>query len=41
MEIIVEDPQMILNKLDFLDINEATLFPEIDKIAHYLVSKIN
>lgn len=35
-EIHIHNQENILKELDLLGINEATLFPEIDKIAHYL-----
>lgn len=35
-EIHIRNQSEILKELDTLGINEATLFPEIDKIAHYL-----
>lgn len=35
-EIHIRNQAKVLKELDALGINEATLFPEIDKIAHYL-----
>ena len=31
----------ILEELNYLGINESTLFPEIDNVAKYLVSSIS
>lgn len=36
----INDRDVILNQLDALNINEASLFPEIDKVAKYYTSKI-
>lgn len=36
----VSNKAKILQELDALGINEATLFPEVDKVAHYLRAKI-
>lgn len=38
-EILIQNQQGILKELDMLGINEATLFPELDKVAHYLKTK--
>lgn len=35
-KIPVSNQEKILDELDSLGINEATLFPEVDKVAHYL-----
>lgn len=35
----VTNKKKILKELDTLGINEATLFPEVDKVAHYLKNK--
>ena len=35
----VNDRQSILYELDLFGINEATLFPEVDKVAEYLKTK--
>ena len=35
-KILIDKKSDILKELDALGINEATLFPEIDKVAHYL-----
>jgi len=34
----IENQKGILKELDKIGINEATLFPEIDKVAEYLKS---
>lgn len=39
MKFEITNKKKILNELDTLGINEATLFPEIDKVAHYLKNK--
>ena len=39
LRIKVKDKQKILKELDVLGINEATLFPEVDKVAHYLKTR--
>lgn len=38
-EIRVENQVQILKELDMLGINEASLFPELDKVAHYLKTR--
>lgn len=40
-EIRIENQEMILRELDALGINEASLFPELDKVAHYLKEQHN
>lgn len=40
-KIKVSNKAKILKELDALGINEATLFPELDKVAHYLKEKYN
>lgn len=40
-KIKVNNKARILKELDALGINEATLFPELDKVAHYLKEKYN
>lgn len=37
--LLVENKQEILNSLDIISINEASLFPEIDNIAKYIRNK--
>ena len=39
-EIIVNNRDIILDELDSIGINEATLFPEIDNVANYLKSML-
>ena len=38
-KIKISNKQKILKELDALGINEATLFPELDKVAHYLKTR--
>lgn len=38
-KIIVKNKESILDELDKIGINEATLFPEVDKVANYLKMK--
>lgn len=38
-EIRVREQEKILEELDSLGINEASLFPELDKVAHYLKTR--
>lgn len=40
MEIIVSEREHILSQLDSIGINEASLFPELDKVSNYLKSQI-
>lgn len=40
-KIKVVNQNKILKELDLLNINEASLFPELDKVSKYYVSKIN
>ncbi len=35
-KIKIKNPEIILRELDQIGVNEATLFPEIDSVAHYL-----
>ena len=39
-EIRIENQSEIIRQLDQLGINEASLFPELDKVAHYLKTKL-
>ena len=36
LEIEVDNKNQILKELDFICINEASLFPEVDRVANYL-----
>ena len=35
--ILIREKEQILNELSLLGINEATLFPEVDKVSHFLI----
>ena len=39
-KIRINNQKEILKELDMLNINEASLFPELDKVSRYYVSKI-
>lgn len=40
LKIRIRDQQRVLEELDRLNINEASLFPEADKVAHYYSEKL-
>ena len=40
IRIKIKNQAKILKELDRLNINEASLFPEADKVAHYFTEKI-